>query len=108
MKCLVNYQRDDDAAVREAHDVIDQLAREYGRDNVIDFAGEALDALEVTEEFDDLTILYVIIGTKRLAAFDHSHEPFDYVRLLIPAHVQRNIMVTPVVIEGRDAGRGII
>jgi HEAT repeat protein len=103
MKCLVNYQRDDRAAVREAQNVIDQLAREYGRDNVIDFAGEAFDELEVTEEFDDLTILYVIIGPERLAVFDHSHEPFDYVRLLIPEGVQRNVTVTPVVIETEDA-----
>jgi hypothetical protein len=62
MKCLVNYQRDDAAAAGEAQNLIDELAQEYGRDDVIDFAGEAFDELELTEAFDELTVLYVIIG----------------------------------------------
>jgi HEAT repeat protein len=102
MKCMINYQRDDDAAVREAQDTIDELAREYGRDNVIDFAGKAFDELEVTEEFDEFTIVYVIIGPKRLASFNYSHEPFDYLRLLIRGGIQRDVLVTPVVIETED------
>jgi hypothetical protein len=102
MKCFVNYQRDDDAAVSRAQSLIDEFAREIGPDNVVALPAPIFDKFEASNDMDDFNALYVVIGPKRLAAFDYSHEPFDYVQFNIPDDLNRGFQVLPIVLETED------